>query len=122
MFGRLNRHHRMQQAIRLDSMLTPAILGAAMSYTQLGALYYDPAIGLSVLLMGTAELFGFWFLGICLTALVTFIELLARSLRPQLSSGLFGSAGLFGTLGETASGTRDGVRSAAPRTSSPRPE
>lgn len=78
-------------------------------------------IGLPVLLLGSTALVGFWFLGICLAMLVTFVEILASSLKPRLSYGLFGSAGLFGTLHDTASGSRDGMRSAL-RTSNRRPE
>jgi hypothetical protein len=75
-------------------------------------------VGLPVLFMGTAELLGFWFLGICLTTPITLVEVLAGSLRPQLSYGLFGEGGLFATLHDSASGLRDGMRSDPLRTSS----
>jgi|GEM_PF-3457744 len=95
------------QAVRAqlwkESILPAAVSMAILTLVPSGIACYllsgeGLEIGPRVLFLGVGELLGFWFLGVWLTAIVAFLEVLVGSLRSQATDGVLDSVGILATL------------------------
>src|SRR5262249_4390311 len=75
-----------------------------------------------VLLLAPCEILGFWVLGMCLTTLVTFSELLVGSLRSRAAENLMAWVGIVGSLPETVASPAEASRVLGGLTESRRPD
>jgi serine/threonine protein kinase len=121
--GQFNRYRLRLRKAGQDSFLQAELMPLLLplGFVSLAALLGREGTDenrLLVMGLGVAEMIGFWFLGLCLTALVTFAELLAGSLHLEGTRGFWGAAGLFGGLPDPLPRTPDSGGSSGERTRS----